>query len=214
MNVRILAVLPILAGFLAVGATQAAPAATDELVAALRITQEPTADAGERDGGSEALDEQGTRPIVEEQTEVKGFMASLTGDQEVPAVDTDANASAGFRWNPETGELEFRLYVWDISNVFAAHVHCAAPGANGPVGITLFSGAAGSGRFAGPLAKGILTAPDAGNACGWVDLAAAVAAFEAGQAYVNVHTNDGVDPAGTGPGDFPGGEIRGQIAGA
>jgi hypothetical protein len=32
-----------------------------------------------------------------------------------------------------------------------------------------------------------------------------------GNAYVNVHTNDGVDPINTGPGDFPGGEIRGQI---
>jgi hypothetical protein len=26
-----------------------------------------------------------------------------------------------------------------------------------------------------------------------------------------VHTNDGVPPPNTGPGDFPGGEIRGQI---
>jgi hypothetical protein len=26
-----------------------------------------------------------------------------------------------------------------------------------------------------------------------------------------VHTNDGVAPTNTGPGDFPGGEIRGQI---
>jgi hypothetical protein len=26
-----------------------------------------------------------------------------------------------------------------------------------------------------------------------------------------VHTNDGVPPINTGPGDFPGGEIRGQI---
>jgi hypothetical protein len=26
-----------------------------------------------------------------------------------------------------------------------------------------------------------------------------------------VHTNDGVAPPNTGPGDFPGGEIRGQV---
>jgi hypothetical protein len=26
-----------------------------------------------------------------------------------------------------------------------------------------------------------------------------------------VHTNDGVAPPNSGPGDFPGGEIRGQI---
>jgi hypothetical protein len=38
-------------------------------------------------------------------------------------------------------------------------------------------------------------------------------AMENGSAYVNVHTNDFVDPPNTGPGDFPGGEIRGQLFG-
>jgi len=28
-----------------------------------------------------------------------------------------------------------------------------------------------------------------------------------------VHTNDGVAPTNTGPGDFPGGEIRDQVGG-
>jgi hypothetical protein len=32
-----------------------------------------------------------------------------------------------------------------------------------------------------------------------------------GNAYVNVHTNDGIAPTNTGPGDFPGGEMRGQV---
>jgi hypothetical protein len=32
-----------------------------------------------------------------------------------------------------------------------------------------------------------------------------------GNAYVNVHTNDGVGAVNTGPGDFPGGEIRGNF---
>ena len=36
-------------------------------------------------------------------------------------------------------------------------------------------------------------------------------ALRLGNAYVNVHTNDGVAPTNTGPGDFPGGEIRGQF---
>jgi hypothetical protein len=35
--------------------------------------------------------------------------------------------------------------------------------------------------------------------------------MEAGNTDVNVHTHDGVDPTNTGPGDFPAGEIRGQI---
>jgi hypothetical protein len=44
-----------------------------------------------------------------------------------------------------------------------------------------------------------------------MDLDDVVAAMISGNAYVNVHTNDGVAPTNTGPGDFPGGEIRGQI---
>jgi hypothetical protein len=36
-------------------------------------------------------------------------------------------------------------------------------------------------------------------------------AIRAGRTYVNVHTNDGIAPTNTGPGDFPGGEIRGAI---
>jgi hypothetical protein len=63
----------------------------------------------------------------------------------------------------------------------------------------------------GTLAQGTITAPDAGNGCGWVDLAAVLAAMESGDTYVNVHTDDGVAPPNTGPGDFPGGEIRGQV---
>ena len=35
--------------------------------------------------------------------------------------------------------------------------------------------------------------------------------MRSGNAYVNVHTNDGVAPTNTGPGDFPGGEVRGQF---
>lgn len=32
-------------------------------------------------------------------------------------------------------------------------------------------------------------------------------------AYVNVHTNDCVGASNSGPGGFPGGEVRGQIGG-
>ncbi|HZB03132.1 MAG TPA: CHRD domain-containing protein, partial [Actinomycetota bacterium] len=99
----------------------------------------------------------------------------------------------------------------NIDNVFAAHIHCGAAGEAGPVGVTLFTGPVAGGRFSGVLAEGTLTAPDPGNACGWTSLSQVLAAMEAGTAYVNVHTNDGVAPPNTGPGDFPGGEIRGQI---
>ena len=81
-----------------------------------------------------------------------------------------------------------------------------------PIAVTPFGRAApGSGRI---LARSrVASSPplDFGNASGWANLAAVLSAIKAGNTYVNVHTNDGVNPANTGAGDFPGGEIRGQI---
>jgi CHRD domain len=141
----------------------------------------------------------------------ENFVAPLSGDQEVPARDTQAVGVATFKLSDDGTALLFKINVANIDNVVAAHIHCGAVGVNGPVGVTLFGGAAGGGVTNGTLAEGTITAPDPGNACGWTDLDAVLAAIESGDAYVNVHTNDGVDPPNTGPGDFPGGEIRGQI---
>src|SRR5437667_342610 len=52
--------------------------------------------------------------------------------------------------------------------------------------------------------------PDASNFVAH-PLSDLIAALSTAGAYANVHTNDGVAPTNTGPGDFPGGEIRGQI---
>jgi CHRD domain len=139
------------------------------------------------------------------------FVATLSGGEEVPARDTPATGVAKFKLRDDGAVLLYKINVEDLNNPVAAHIHCGAVGVNGPVGVTLFTGAPGSRTVNGTLASGTITAPDAGNACGWVDLAAVVAAIETGNTYVNVHTNDGVEPANTGPGDFPGGEIRGQI---
>ena len=139
------------------------------------------------------------------------FIAPLSGDQEIPARDTNAVGVATFKLSKDGTALEFKVNVANIDNVFASHIHCGAVGVNGPVGVTLFAGAPAGGRVNGTLAEGTITAPDAGNGCGWTDLSAVLAAIESGNTYVNVHTNDGVAPPNTGPGDFPGGEIRGQI---
>jgi len=139
------------------------------------------------------------------------FTARLIGGEEVPPRATDATGVAIFQLSEDGTALSFTVSVADIENVFAAHIHCGAKRVNGPVGVTLFMGPVGGGPISGTLAKGTITAPDSGNACGWADLAAVVAAMNSGNTYVNVHTNDGVAPTNTGPGDFPGGEIRGQI---
>jgi hypothetical protein len=139
------------------------------------------------------------------------FVATLSGDQEVPPRDTQARGVATFKLREDGTALAFKVNVANLDNAFAAHIHCGAIGVNGPVGVTLFMGAPAGGAVNGTLVQGTITAPDAGNLCGWADLAAVVAAMGSGDTYVNVHTNDGVAPPNTGPGDFPGGEIRGQV---
>jgi len=139
------------------------------------------------------------------------FVANLSGDNEVPARDTQAVGVAKFKLRDDGAALLFKVNVANLDNAVAAHIHCGAVGVNGPVGVTLFGGLPAGGVVNGTLAEGTITAPDPGNACGWTDLAAVIAALQSGNTYVNAHTSDGVAPPNTGPGDFPGGEIRGQV---
>lgn len=124
------------------------------------------------------------------------FHAHLKGTNEVPPVDTQAQGQVLLKVDDEG--LHYTLIVANIEDVVAAHIHCGAVGANGPVGITLFTGGPESSN--GILVSGTAEAPDAGNACGWTDIEDVVAAILNGEAYVNVHT------LGT-----PSGEIRGQL---
>ncbi|MGH2625932.1 MAG: CHRD domain-containing protein, partial [Anaerolineales bacterium] len=107
--------------------------------------------------------------------ESPSFVAILSGAEEVPPRETLARGTATFLVAGDASEVGYRLTVANIENPFAAHVHCAGPEVNGPVGVTLFVGAAASGRTDGVLASGAFTGPDAGNACGWADLAAVLA---------------------------------------
>jgi hypothetical protein len=138
----------------------------------------------------------------------------LDGNQEVPPRETAATGEASFQLRDET-QLDFTLNMLDVKNFVAAHIHCAPAGENGAVGATLLGPMPpGPGSVDIFVVQGTITGPDAGNGCGWADLAAVVEAMRSGNTYVNIHTDDGVDPPDTGPGDFPGGEIRGQIEAA
>lgn len=138
------------------------------------------------------------------------WIAIMRGEFEAPVPrDTPARGIALFHVGEDS--VDYLIVVARISNVFAAHIHCGAPGVAGPIGVTLFMGTPGGGPFHGVLVRSSFSAPDSGNACGWSTLADVVANVTSGNAYVNVHTNDGVAPPNTGPGDFPGGEIRGAL---
>lgn len=147
----------------------------------------------------------------------KEFETDLSGDFEVPVRTTEAEGEAEFKLNKNKTELRFKLKVEDITNVWMAHIHLAAAGTNGPIVVWLFPRVGPPpaqsipGEFDGKLAEGVITAADLTGLLAGQPLSALVDAMRAGNTYVNVHTNDFVAPADTGPGDFPGGEIRGQL---
>jgi hypothetical protein len=130
--------------------------------------------------------------------------------------DSKARGSSIFQLNADGTELSYRLIVANIENVFMAHIHQGPAGANGPVVVWLYPsttpgpGPLGAGRIDGVIAEGTITAANLVGPLTGQPLAALVDLLTGGNAYVNVHTNDGVAPTNTGPGDFPGGEIRGQ----
>ena len=142
---------------------------------------------------------------------------SLSGDEEVPPRATHAIGLAIFKERRDSDLVDFHLVTSRIFNVNQAHIHCGAFGANGPVRMWLFPviGPSGTalvhptqlGPRAGELNSG--TFDPTGVKC--PDGTDLFDAMRAGLAYVNVHTTDGVDPINTGAGDFPGGEIRGQL---
>lgn len=145
------------------------------------------------------------------------FGTPLLGAEEVPARETRARGNAIFHLNAAGDALTYKLIVANIENVFQAHIHLGPFGANGPITVWLFpstapvAGPFGQGRVDGVIATGTITETDLIGPLAGQPLSALLANLANGNAYVNVHTNDGVAPTNTGPGDFPGGEIRGQV---
>lgn len=144
--------------------------------------------------------------------EKRNWSVHLIGANEVPARDTPAQGQAIFQLSNADDALDYRLIVANITNVVASHIHVGAPEVNGPV-VAFLAGPfpAGGGRVDGVLAVGTITQANLVGPLAGQPLSALVTQMRAGNTYVNVHTNDGVDPPNTGVGDFPGGEIRGQI---
>jgi len=138
----------------------------------------------------------------------QNFGAHLTGAAERPTPrETPARGQAKFHLSRDGSTIAYRLIASNIENVTAAHIHCPADeNGTAPPVVTLYSAPAGGGRHDGVLSTGSFDPAD--FPCGATSM---VEAMRTGLAYVNVHTNDGDGTPDEGPGDFPGGEIRGQI---
>jgi hypothetical protein len=124
------------------------------------------------------------------------FTAHLNGFNEVPTVNLLAQGEAVVK--VRNGLLDVKVIVANLDDIVASHIHCAPAGVNGPVGLTLFAG--GPTSDSGILVNGTFSAPNLGNSCSWSTINDVVAAIVAGNAYVNVHTEEN-----------PAGAIRGQL---
>ncbi len=133
------------------------------------------------------------------------FVIDLSGDESVPPVTS--SASGTFTLFVEGGpsptgqpRISWELDVTNIVDVSAAHIHLGAKGTAGPVIVPLFTGPVKTGSFSGAVAQGSITGTDLTGPMSGKTVSDLLAAMQAGNTYVNVHTKA-----------FPNGEIRGQI---
>jgi hypothetical protein len=136
------------------------------------------------------------------------FTANLSGANEVPAVVTPATGTALLAIDGD--QIDYTVETTGLANPVVAHIHIEQVGANGPVRLNL------CGTDDTPACTegdGVLITGSNGATVGTpaISFDSLVSAIRSGGAYVNVHTSDLVPPDNTGPGDFPSGEIRGQI---
>jgi hypothetical protein len=132
--------------------------------------------------------------------DAKNFLTHLSGDEEVPPVNTSAQGQAIFHFRDTDNELLYKLIVANIEGATQAHIHCGTEGVNGPVVAFLFGPVLGGLDANGVLAQGALTNTNITNALCGATIADLVQSMQDGNTYVNVHTVVN-----------PGGEIRGQI---
>ncbi|UYZ61230.1 CHRD domain-containing protein [Hymenobacter latericus] len=128
----------------------------------------------------------------------RSYTAHLSGDEEVPAVPTNATGQAIFHLSKDGTSIRYKLIVANISSVRFGHLHLAPRGANGPVVVNLVGRTEPSPQ--GVIAEGVITSASLRGPLLGQPISALLAAIEAGNIYTNVHSDE-----------YPGGEIRGQV---
>jgi hypothetical protein len=125
------------------------------------------------------------------------YSTVLSGDQEVPPVNTQATGIADFSLSNDGDSIDYTITATDIEAVTAGHIHFGIEGQNGPVVVTLF-------EFDLPQNEvsesGTISADDLYGPLEGMQISDLVDTFNDGNAYANIHTEQN-----------PNGEIRGQI---
>jgi hypothetical protein len=123
------------------------------------------------------------------------FVATLSGQEEVPPTNSQATGMADFTITGENAE--YSVNASNIQGVTAGHIHSGGQGENGPIVVTLFKNDSPTNEVSetGSITVDKLEGPMAGK-----QLTDLVTAMRNGEIYVNIHTEQ-----------TPNGEIRGQI---
>jgi len=128
------------------------------------------------------------------------FFAKLRGRNEVPPVETDARGEAFFKLSRDKLSLKFKLDLFNIEDVTAAHLHLGAKGTNGPVIAFLFGPITNPVSIECATLTGMITQEDLVGPLAGQTLGTLVNEIISGNIYINVHTVQ-----------HPNGEIRGQL---
>lgn len=143
------------------------------------------------------------RVQAEQQKQEDGqkFTATLSGDQEVPPVQTPATGDAWIKAKSMQDRIWFKIHVTGIQGVTAAHIHSGKQSENGPPVVTLFKSDTPTQQISGKLVKGNFTQDMLQGPLEGMQLSDLIKAMQNAETYVNVHTQEN-----------PKGEIRGQIS--
>ena len=149
----------------------------------------------------------------------QNLQTHLSGDEEVPARATLAQGNAKFQLSKDGQTMEYKVIASNIDNAFMTHIHLAPAGSNGGIVVWLRPTVPNAvpapetqTRQDGVFAEGSFTSANFVGAMAGKTMADLVAQIRAGNAYVNVHTRNLAIPATQlEAGNFPGGEVRGQI---
>ena len=138
----------------------------------------------------------------------RAYVAFLSGGEQVPPVETVAQALVVLQLSSDGTYMTYRVSVTNIADVSAVLLHIGSPGTLGPGVVSLYGQQAPPGgpallipqRISGVIAQGMITeqnlsGPLAGRPLSWL-----VNSIQAGTTYVTIYTKT-----------HPRGEVRGQI---
>lgn len=128
------------------------------------------------------------------------WQAHCQARNEVHEVQSKGQCQALFKLTEDGTGLEYKVLASNLEFVTQSHIHMGPAGQNGPVVAFLFGFVAEGVNPNGLLAQGIITDSDLVGPLAGMTVDDLLDAMDAGNTYVNVHTQA-----------YPPGEVRGQI---